>query len=70
MTNEGLTEPVLRCADCARLVEMKTIKTHGMCLRCGSKKMRRLQTMMEDEMEWLQEHYPEFAEMFEGKEAI
>lgn len=68
MAEQGMTEPVLRCMECARLVEMKTIRKHGMCAKCGSKKVKRLHSMMPDEFEWLQENYPEFAKQFHGEE--
>lgn len=68
--NEGLTEPVLRCMECARLVEMSSLRKLGMCPRCGSKKVKRLHSMMPDEYEWLKKNFPGFAEEFEGREDL
>jgi predicted RNA-binding Zn-ribbon protein involved in translation (DUF1610 family) len=39
---ETMTDPVLRCVSCGRLLTRKTIATYGCCTTCG---MRRVTTV-------------------------
>lgn len=68
MTDEGFNEPVLRCLDCGKVVELHLLTKYGMCTHCGSRQVKALQTMSEDEYGWLKKNYPVFAAEFKGEE--
>ncbi len=63
-------DPVVRCTDCGKLVWRDTIREHGMCLKCGNKRMRNALTLSGEEMALLKEKNvdAEFLALFEGVE--
>lgn len=63
-------DPVVRCCDCSKLVPKAQIKKHGMCLGCGNRRVRNVQTLSESEMAELKAKKvdPVFLALFEGIE--
>jgi len=66
--NKVFHDPVVRCTDCAKIVLRETIWEHGMCLKCGNRRMRNVLTLSSEEMEALKRENidPEFIALFEG----
>ena len=66
--DDPFQDPVLRCDSCADLVFMEDLRKHGLCLKCGNKKVRNLQTFNDEERVRMIEKGvdPEFIKQFEG----
>ena len=56
MSDEGFTDPVLRCDSCQVLVKRNALHKFGACTKCGNKRMRNLTVFNGDErdqmLEW------------------
>ena len=66
--DDPFQDPVLRCDSCAELLFAEDLKKHGMCLKCGNRKVRNLQSFNDDEKARMVERGidPKFLELFEG----
>ena len=70
-----LTDPLVRCHNCTKLVSMEFIGAHGGCNHCGNRRMTQIRGMTGEEIAALEEkNYdlgvpyeidPEFLEIFE-----
>lgn len=65
--DDPFKDPVLRCDSCAQIVFAEDLKKHGMCPKCGNRKMRNLQQFDEDEFALMKERNvdPVFLKLFE-----
>ena len=63
---EVFTDPVVRCVDCQRLVTREEIKEFGMCLGCGTKRVKNVSVLSADEVSMLIEKgFQEFVDTFD-----
>jgi DNA-directed RNA polymerase subunit RPC12/RpoP len=66
MPKQREVDPVLKCTDCQRLVEITELHTHGQCMVCGCKRMKSVKVLDDEVPEHarLMEKYPEWAAEF------
>ena len=65
--DDPFADPVLRCDSCTTIVFAEDLREHGLCLKCGNRKMRNLQVYDEDELELMKDRNvdPAFLKLFE-----
>lgn len=65
--DDPFRDPVLRCDSCSTIVFAEDLKEHGLCKKCGNRKVRNLQTFDEDELKIMQDRGidPVFLKQFE-----
>ena len=65
--DDPFKDPVLRCDSCSSLVFAEDLRDHGMCPKCGNRKVRNLQVFDEDEFVLMKERNvdPVFLKLFE-----
>ncbi len=59
-----LTDPVMRCCGCQKLVVRAYLHEHGACA-CGSRRVQEVRHMRDNEITEMREKYPEFMKLFE-----
>lgn len=66
--DDPFRDPVLRCDSCSTIIFVEDLKEHGMCLKCGNRKVRNLQTFNDEELAQMKDRNidPEFIKLFEG----
>ncbi len=64
------TDPVVRCCECQNIMDRSDVQKYAGCPECGSKRVRNVTTLSEEEIAELREvsAYTEFLELFEGVE--
>ncbi len=55
MDDRGMTDPVVRCMSCNKLIFMSAVRTMGCCSSCGNKRVQDVRTLSVDEMAKLRE---------------
>jgi len=60
-------DPIVRCTECQHLLLRGGIKKYGYCVHCGCRKVRKVQTMREEESHWCKKNNidPEFLALFQ-----
>jgi len=67
MEHGTFNDPVVRCVDCQRVVSRSEIHVFGMCPGCGTKRVKNVLLLTQDEMEVVEEKFPDFALCFDPK---
>lgn len=64
------TDPVVRCVDCQRIIFRHEIQEFGMCPGCGTKRVKNVLLLTEEEMNELKDKCvsSEFLDEFEVKD--
>ncbi len=64
-------DPLVRCDSCARIITQASMKKSGMCEHCGNRRIRNVQSLTEEEMDfWKQKDIdPDFFALFEAVES-
>jgi len=71
MGDEGFTDPVVRCAECQKLLRMVELKKLGHCKFCGNRRVREVKTFNDEEREKLMKWgFEKFVEKFAPLEGV